>query len=122
MNNIEFIKQKVSELLSIIAELENRFPGRRFTLDGHLFGSIGEAIAEEFYNIELAPTGTKTHDGIKEGKNVQIKITQGDSVNINDIPEYLLVLFFSKKEVTLHPNTQSNASQNYQSCPPVNCF
>ena len=72
MNNIEFIKQKVSELLSIIAELENRLPGRRFTLDGHLFGSIGEAIAEEYYNIELAPTGTKTHDGIKEGKNVQI--------------------------------------------------
>ena len=75
MNNIEFIKQKLSELLSIVTELENRFPGRKFTLDGHLFDSLGEAIVADFYNIELAATGTKTHDGIKEGKNVQIKIT-----------------------------------------------
>ncbi len=98
MNNIEFIKQKLSELLSIVTELENRFPGRKFTLDGHLFGSLGEAIAADFYNIELAATGTKTYDGFKDGKKVQIKITQGDSVDINDIPEHLLVLFFNKKE------------------------
>ena len=98
MNNIEFIKQKLGELLSIVNELENRFPGRKFTLDGHLFGSLGEAIAVDFYNIELAPTGTKTYDGIKDGKKVQIKITQGNSVDINDIPDYLLVLFFDKQE------------------------
>ena len=98
MNDIEFIKQKLRELLSIVTELESRFPGRKFTLDGHLFGSLGEAIAKYFYNIELAPTGTKTHDGTKDGKNVQIKITQGDAVDINDIPDHLLVLFFCKKE------------------------
>ncbi len=97
MNNIEFIKQKLSELLSIVDELEKRFPGRKFTLDGHLFGSLGEAIAADFYNIVLAPTGTKTHDGKQGCKKVQIKITQGDSVNINDVPDYLLVLFLDKQ-------------------------
>lgn len=97
MSDVEFIKQKLSELLRIVNELENRFPGRKFTLDGHLFGSLGEAIAVNFYNIDLSPTGTKTHDGTKDGKKVQIKITQGDSVDINEIPEHLLVLFLSKQ-------------------------
>ncbi len=96
--NIKFIKQKLSELLSIVNELENRFPGRKFTLDGHLFGSLGEAIAADFYNITLAPTGTKTHDGKQNGKNVQIKITQRDSVDINNIPDYLLVLFLDTQQ------------------------
>lgn len=98
MNDIEFIKQKLSALLSIVDELEKRFPGRKFTLDGHLLGSLGEAIAADFYNIDLAPTGTKTHDGKQGNKNVQIKITQGDSVNINDVPDYLLVLFLDKQK------------------------
>ena len=97
MSNVEFVKQKLAELLRIVSELENRFPGRKFTLDGHLFGSLGEAIAADFYNIKLAPTGTKTHDGTQGSKNVQIKITQGNSVDINDIPEYLLVLFLDKQ-------------------------
>ena len=98
MSNVEFIKQKLSELLGIVNELENRFPGRKFTLDGHLFGSLGEAIAADFYNIELEPTGTKTHDGKQGSKNVQIKITQGNSIDINDIPDYLLVLFLDKQK------------------------
>lgn len=94
---MDFIKQKLCELFRIVKELETRFPGRKFTLDGHLFGSLGEAIASDFYNIKLAPTGAKTHDGTVDGKEVQIKITQGSSVNINDIPEHLLVLFWNKQ-------------------------
>ncbi len=98
VSNIEFIKQKLGELLCIVNELENRFPGRKFTLDGHLFGSLGEAIAKEFYNIKLARTGEKTHDGTQGCKKVQIKITQGNSVDINGIPDYLLVLFWDKQK------------------------
>ncbi len=67
-------------------------------MDGHLFGSLGEEIAAELYNIELAPVGTKTYDGTKDGKEIQIKITQGSSVNINDVPNHLLVLFWSKQD------------------------
>lgn len=103
MSDIAFIKQKLGELLRIVNELEKRFPDRKFTLDGHLFGSLGEEIAAEFYDIELAPTGTKTYDGTKDGKKIQIKFTQGGAVNINavdinDIPEHLIVLFWYKKD------------------------
>ena len=52
-SDFEFVKQKISELLLIVNELEERFPGRKFTIDGHLFGSIGEVIAKYYYNIEL---------------------------------------------------------------------
>ncbi|MBW8042608.1 MAG: hypothetical protein FVQ85_21795 [Planctomycetes bacterium] len=35
----------VQELYSIVDRLEELFPGRRFTPDGHLVGSIGEVLA-----------------------------------------------------------------------------
>ena len=97
-SNFEFITQKISELLHIVNELEERFPERKFTLDGHLFGSLGEKIAEYYYGISLSKTGTKTFDGIIDGIEVQIKITQSESVDINDIPQHLLVLFLHKKD------------------------
>lgn len=97
----DFLRDKLKELYDIVSELEKEFPGRKFSLDGHLLGSIGEAFAEYYYGIKLALNGTKCHDGTAEvgGKtvNVQIKITQGTSVDINEVPEYLLVLFLKKK-------------------------
>ena len=45
-NDYVFVKQKIKDLLLIVNELEKRFPDRKFTLDGHLFGSIGEVIAK----------------------------------------------------------------------------
>ena len=98
MDNSDFIKNIISELLTIVNELEEKYPGRKFSLDGHLLGSIGEVLAEYYYGIVLYPNSTKTHDGEKDGKKIQIKITQGNSVNINDIPEYLIVLFLKKSE------------------------
>ncbi len=97
-SDYEFIRQKISELLLIVKELEERFPGRKFTLDGHLFGSLGEAIAKYYYGINLYRTGMKKHDGEKDGKDVQIKITQGSSVDINGVPDNLLVLFLHKQD------------------------
>ncbi len=35
----------VQEPYSIVDRLEELFPGRRFTTDGHLVGSIGEVLA-----------------------------------------------------------------------------
>ena len=97
-SNYCFIIDKINELLRIVNELEEHFPDRKFTLDGHLFGSLGEKIAEYYYGIKLSPNNTKTFDGKKDGKEVQIKITQGDSVDINEIAEHLLVLFLHKQD------------------------
>ena len=42
---IEDACDKVRQLISIVSELEEDFPGRHFTLDGYLVGSIGEVMA-----------------------------------------------------------------------------
>jgi len=95
-NTISGLKDKICELLKIVAELEKEFDGRKFTLDGHLLGSIGEVFAHYFYGIDLAKASTKLHDGEVGGRNVQIKITQTDHVDIKGIPDYLIVLFLKK--------------------------
>ena len=102
MINDYYVKQKITELLEIVNEFEEAFSGRKFTLDGHLLGSIGEVLAEYYYGIVLARNSNKTHDGTKDGKQVQIKITQGKSVDINDIPEHLLVMFLHKRDGTVY--------------------
>ena len=99
---LKIVESNIVQLLTIVKNLENTFQGRRFTLDGHLFGSIGEVMAAYYYGIELAPTGTKTHDGTIAGKNVQIKITQATSVDITDHCDYLLVLYLNKEECKIY--------------------
>ena len=53
-------------------------------------------MAAYYYGIDLLPSGRKIHDGIVDGKQVQIKITQGNAVVIKDVPEYLLVLLLKE--------------------------
>lgn len=68
----------VDRLHSIIVELERMHPGRRFPLDGHLVGSIGEAGAEAMLELTLQPTSTTGHDAISaDGRRVEIKVTYG---------------------------------------------
>lgn len=95
-NKIDAAKEKVLELNRIVAELETDFPGRHFTLDGHLIGSIGEVMAEYYYGIDLSRPSTKTHDGKVDVREVQIKMTQQDNVLISSKPEFLLVLYLTK--------------------------
>ncbi len=82
MNGVQYdidkmssVRERVRELSSIVNELESDFPGRKFTLDGHLVGSIGEVMAAYYYGIELYGASTERHDGCISGKEVQIKIT-----------------------------------------------
>ncbi len=83
----------VERLNEIVARLEMIFPSRRFTLDGHLLGSIGEAVAAYCYGLELCPASTKGHDAIaSDGRRVQIKLTQRTAVAISYQCEHLLVL------------------------------
>jgi hypothetical protein len=91
MNEAEF-PVLVRELYGVVRRLEAMFPGRHFTPDGHLVGSIGEAIASHYYGIELSPASTQGYDGIREGKRVEVKATQGAAVSLSSGPEHLLVL------------------------------
>ena len=88
---------KIVELLHIVSDLEESFTGRHFTLDGHLVGSIGEIMAAYYYGIELYEASAPTHDGkTRDGREVQIKITQQDRIVINEKPDYLIVLFLNR--------------------------
>jgi len=68
----------VDQLHSIVTELERMHPGRRFPLDGHLVGSIGEAAAEAMFALTLRPASTAGYDAVADdGRAVEIKATYG---------------------------------------------
>lgn len=96
VDNTDDIKDKVQQLVRIVNELEADFPGRHFTLDGHLVGSIGEVMASYHYGIKLYTAATVAHDGEVDGKRVQIKITQRESIAISSEPEYLIALYLNR--------------------------
>lgn len=93
----ERLPQIIMELYRLTNELEKMFPGRHFTPDGHLVGSIGEALAAYYYDLELLPASSKGEDAKWRGFSVEIKATQGDRVALRHPPERLLVL-------KLHPD------------------
>jgi hypothetical protein len=64
----------LAQIYSAVAELETMFPGRHFTPDGHMVGSIGEAIAAYHYGIDLHRPGHKVFDGRKNGKQIQLLV------------------------------------------------
>ena len=72
---------------------------RHFTPDGHMVGSIGEVLAAHHYGIRLLRASAKVHDGEVDGREVQIKATQRDSIAISSKPDYLLVLQITKEGV-----------------------
>ncbi|MBR2836198.1 MAG: hypothetical protein IKE43_10905 [Coriobacteriales bacterium] len=91
----EKLAATIRNLYGIVQELENdyRDQNRHFTLDGHLIGSIGEIYAAERYGIDLFISSTSIHDGTApDGRLVQIKATQRNSVAISENPNYLIVL------------------------------
>lgn len=70
----------VEQLHAVVDELEAMHPGRKFPLDGHLVGSIGEAAAEAMFDITLVPASSTGHDAIAgDGRQVEIKATYGSS-------------------------------------------
>lgn len=93
---MERVKEQVQKMIQIVKELEADFPGRHFTLDGHLVGSIGEVMSAYYYGVELYTASTEIHDGEVEGRKVQIKISQQDNIAINHEPDYLIVLYLRK--------------------------
>ena len=83
----------VDSLYGSVDRLQAMFAGRKFTLDGHLVGSLGEVIAAYMFDLELNAASTRGHDAIAhDGRQVEIKFTQGKSVAIRHEPAHLLVL------------------------------
>lgn len=98
----------VDQLHAIVVELEAMHPGRRFPLDGHLVGSIGEAAAEAMFTIRLQPASTAGHDAIADdGRAVEIKATYGTAgvglrSTSHDAAAALIVLQLSRQADVPH--------------------
>lgn len=95
MDSVRF-PEIIKEIYSLVAELEGMFDGRHFTPDGHMVGSIGEALAAHYYGLQLCRASTKGHDAVKDGKQIEIKATQGSSAAFRSSPEHALVLKINK--------------------------
>ena len=96
------VPRLITRLYEVTDELEERF-GRKFTPDGHLMGSLGEAMAVYMYDLVLADPSLETHDATtKDGRTlVQIKFTAGKSgYGIYSKPQHLIALqLISRNEV-----------------------
>jgi len=87
------VSAELEKLYDASARLEAMFPGRKFTLDGHLVGSIGEVVAAYMFDLDLNPASTQGHDAVaRDGRRVEIKLTQGAAVAIRHEPDHLIVL------------------------------
>ena len=83
----------VTDLYRIVSELEKMFPGRHFTPDGHMVGSLGECIVANAYDLELQPASNKGFDAISPcNKKVEIKATQSSRVAFRSCPEHAIVI------------------------------
>jgi hypothetical protein len=88
----------IRDIYRCVAELEEMFPGRHFTPDGHMVGSIGEALAAYYYAFdELFPASRYGHDGRVGDRLIQVKATQTQRISISSEPQHLLVLRIQKE-------------------------
>ena len=101
-SDIRCIPALIAQLFSRVQELNRLYPGRPFTPDGDLVGSIDEVVAADAYGLTLEKVGTKGFDaGTEDGKTVEIKLTGGDSVDISSdsqTPDLLIVLKLHQKD------------------------
>ncbi|MFI0472204.1 DUF6998 domain-containing protein [Halomonas sp. HMF6819] len=83
----------VTELYSTVKELEVMFPGRHFTPDGHMVGSLGECLVADAYNLELKTASNKGYDAVTEtGLKVEIKATQSNTVAFRSQPQHTIII------------------------------
>lgn len=83
----------VKQLYATVKELEEMFPGRHFTPDGHMVGSLGECLVADAYGLELETASNKGHDAVTErGVEVEIKATQSNSVAFRSQPQHTIII------------------------------
>ena len=92
MNRRIPLPPQVATIYKATAELAARYPGRPFTPDGHLVGSIGEVVAAEALGLTLYPPSRAGHDAFDENGDVQIKMTAGKTVAMYATCTRLVVL------------------------------
>lgn len=91
--NHEKFQWLIKQLYSTVKELEAMFPGRHFTPDGHMVGSIGECLVADAYDLELQTASNKGFDAIaRDGRQVEIKATQSKSVAFRSEPEHTIII------------------------------
>ena len=101
------VQDKLQQLFQIVEQLETEYAeyNRKFTIDGHLIGSIGEVLVAEAFDLELEKNSTPVIDArTKDGTNrtVQIKATQIDRVSFSskheneDVPDQVIVISIDK--------------------------
>lgn len=98
------MKETLKQLFEIIQQLESKYGsyGRKFTIDGHLIGSIGEILVAEAFDLELLNNSTPNVDAItKDNREVQIKATQIDRVSFStspnhEAPQHVIVIHIKK--------------------------
>jgi hypothetical protein len=84
--------EPVARIYRATADLEVMYPGRKFTPDGHMVGSIGEVIAAEALGLTLYPASQPTHDAYDDNGDVQIKLTGGSRISMYACCDRLVVL------------------------------
>lgn len=83
----------IKQLYATVNELETMFPGRHFTPDGHMVGSLGECLVADAYNLELKTASNKGYDAVTEcGLEVEIKATQSNSVAFRSQPQHTIII------------------------------
>jgi hypothetical protein len=89
----EKFQSLVQGIYSIVGELGEMFPGRHFTPDGHMVGSLGECLVADAYGLELMPSSNEGYDAVTSaGKKVEIKATQAKSVSFRSCPEHTIII------------------------------
>ena len=86
-------QQLVKQLYALVNEFEAMFPGRHFTPDGHLVGSLGECLVASAYGLDLLTSSNKGHDAVTQsGIEVEIKATQAGSVAFRSAPQHTILI------------------------------
>lgn len=87
------LESLIKQLYSTVNELESMFPGRHFTPDGHMVGSIGESLVADAYGLELMTASNKGFDATSTtGKQIEIKASQARSAAFRSEPEHAIVI------------------------------
>ena len=91
--NQEKLTTLVKTLYKVVNELEQMFPGRHFTPDGHVVGSLGETLVADAYGLQLEEASNRGFDATTpDGTEVEIKATQARSVGFRSKPAHAIVI------------------------------
>ena len=91
--NWEVARSEIEKIYSAVETLEQIFPTRKFTPDGHLVGSLGEVLAAYIFELTLETASNLGFDARSScGKQVEVKFTQGRTVAFRHQPEHAVVL------------------------------